>query len=800
MKPFRRFNGICCIPLITALSVSVTGNAQPAALSSTSPLILEEVTVTATRRAANVQDAGITVSALTGDGLSMRSVDNVADIALLTPGLNIASYQGDTSIFIRGIGTPTIIAGSDSSTATYVDGVFYSRAAAIGPAFFDIERVEVLRGPQGTLYGRNATGGAVNIISRGPGAEWQGEAALTLGNYSRRQLFTAVGGPLTDTLGARIAVQQETRDGYSTAIRADNSTDDIEDRDAISLRARLHWDISENIGLQLIADYHRADDKAAVFHFASTGYAEEIPGWYNSREGSQTLPYFAFRSGGRVSERASRDLFTDVEYNNKVDIQGITTRLDWRFAAVDVAVIANYKDTHPRLQNEFDSSDAFVNLYQREEDHWQRSIDIQLSSNTDSQFSWIAGATAFEEENTITNNIFGDFWEPILIAGLSDLQLAGVIPTFPIVLPQTTLCCTLQLNGEQQTEAWAVYFDGAYTINERFTLHVGGRHSWEERDGRQQFQLLLGGQRFAPNTLFFPNAVSAERNAVPDPFGFVVAPVNGPKDFSAFTPKLSLDYRIDDDRLLYVLVQKGFKTGGYNIGSNQLTAYQPEKILSYELGIKSELLDNRLRLNAALFNYRYKNLQAQDSVGNQPIIRNVGRAEVTGIELEFLAHIDHRWQLDGSMTYLDAEFTRGQLTEPLRPAPAGDAPGSLVRDLDGLRLTRAPRWQAHIGVQYQQPVNAMGLLTARLDYGWQSKVYYTVFNIDAASQDAYGVVNARLMLDSNDEHWSVAVFAKNLNDKTYFSNQILTGTVYGAEFVGSLAPPRTYGVEMAYRF
>lgn len=785
---------------ILAMSVCAAGQAYSVDSGDAQHLALEEITVTATRRATSLQDTGATISALSGQALEDRSVQAITDLGLLSPGVEIASYQGDTSIFIRGIGTPTIIAGSDSSTATYVDGVFLSRAAAIGPAFFDVERVEVLRGPQGTLYGRNATGGAINIISRSPGDEWEGEASLIVGDYSRSKLFVAVGGPLTDSLRGRIAIQKESRDGYTTVTRADNSRDDVEDKDDITIKAQLRWDVSDTLSLSVIGDYYRADDQAAAYHLASTGYAEEVPGWYASREGAATAAYFAYRQGGRVHEAASRDLYSDVEYRNNVDIQGVTARLDWSAEPVDVAFIANYKSTNPNIQNEFDNSDAYVNRFRREEDHWQRSFDVQLSSNNDGPLSWVAGANWFEESNTISNDIFGDFWEPVLTQGFQDLQAAGVLPAFPVVIPESDQCCLLQLSGAQQTEAWAVYLDGSYEVNEDMTLHFGMRQSTEERDGRQQFQLLYGDQRFAPEVAFFPQAVSDSRDAIPDPLGFVVAPVNGPAEFKAFTPKLGLDYRFDDDILVYGQIQKGFKTGGYNIGSSQLDPYKPEKIWSYELGMKSEWLDNRLRLNSAVFHYRYDNLQAQDSVGNQPIIRNVGKSEVTGVETEFLFRVNESWLIDGSVTYLDAKFTEGELTEPLRPAPLTQAAGSLVQDLSGNTLTRAPRWKANLGIQFSTSIEGLGTLGGRLDYAWQDKVYYTVFNIDAASQAAYGVLNLRLMLDSEDESWGFAAFAKNLNDETYFGNQILTGTVYGAEFVGTLAPPRTWGLEAKYRF
>ncbi len=772
--------------------VAAMFNAAPI-LAEATTVDLEEVIVTATRRSVNLQDTSAAISSMSKDDLERRSIDDIAAIAEAIPGLNIASYQGDSSIFIRGIGTPTIIAGSDSSTATYVDGVYYSRAAAINPAFFDLERIEVLRGPQGTLYGRNATGGAVNLISRKPGDTWQYDVGVAIGDYQERKLEFAAGGPISDNIGVRLAIQHRRHDGYTTLVRPDQSTEEVEDRDEINLKAQILWDISDAMSFRLIGDHYRADDKAAVFHFASTGYAEEVPNWYTSREGLQTGAYFAYRAPGRVSEAASRTLFSDVPYQNQSDIYGLTARFEWSMPNADLSVTANRKTTNPRLQNEFDSSDAFVNLYQREEDHWQKSIEVQLASNGSERLSWIVGATYFEEDNDITNNIFGDFWEPILRQGFADLQTAGVLPAFPIVIPETDQCCTLQLNGEQQTEAWAVYFDLSYELSEAIRLHFGGRQASEERDGRQQFQLLFAGQTFAPNAVFFPTAITAGRNATPDPFGFVLSGVSGPETFEDFTPKFGIDYRQNEDILWYFTAQKGFKTGGYNIGSSQLTPFKPEKIWSYEVGVKSEW--NTVRLNAAAFHYQYENLQAQDSIGNQPIIRNVGESEVSGIEFEVLAQLSENWQVDGHLTYLSAEFTDGQLTEPLRPAPATQEPGTLVRDLDGLKLTRAPKWQGGLGIQYQREIPGGGLLV-RADYAYQSEIFFTVFNIDAAAQDSYGVVNLRAQFEPADKPWRVSLYGRNLGDKTYFGNQILTGTVYGAEFVGSLAPPRTWGLEL----
>lgn len=349
--------------------------------------------------------------------------------------------------------------------------------------------------------------------------------------------------------------------------------------------------------------------------------------------------------------------------------------------------------------------------------------------------------------------------------------------------------------------------DGAWDLTDTLTLKAGIRFSEEERDGAQAFDLAFlpavpGGDlvRFAPEVLFFPNAISDSRDGVqPDPFGFVVAPVEGPATFDATTPKVALEWTPSDDTLFYVSAQRGFKSGGYNIGSSQRTPFEPEEIWAYEAGVKSSLADNRLQINAAGFFYDYTNLQAQDSIGNQPIIRNVGKAEVTGAELEFAALLSDVLKVDGSVTYLDAVFTEGALTEPLRPAPLTQAPGTLLTNLDGRRLPRAPEWKLNLGGQADFEAFG-GDMVLRADYSWQDKIYFTVFNIDAASQDSYGVWRARASYQPSGSDWRFALFGENLTDETYFTNQILTGTLYGAEFVGSLGAPQTFGVEAAVTF
>lgn len=369
MKKIVLVTTASCIAV--AMGASVSANAQEAdespAIVDVDARTLDAVVVTANRREENIQTTSTAVSAFSGDDLKDKTIQSVEDVATLVPGLQISTYQGDTSIFIRGIGTPVIVAGNDSSTATYINGVYTSRAAAIGPSFFDVERIEVLRGPQGTLYGRNATGGSVNIITKGPSDEFEAETSLILGDYDRVKVFGAVGGPLSDKVRARVAGQWEDRSGYTTVnlprgdlpLSQPNPSFDAEDKSDFALRAAIEADLTEDMMLTLTGDYYYADDKAKVYHFASDGYGDEIPGWYGTREGSQTLAYFALRDSGRYTDTTSREIFSAVPFFNKTEVFGVTGRLDWDVGDYDVQFIASYKDTHPNHQNQFDFGDTF---------------------------------------------------------------------------------------------------------------------------------------------------------------------------------------------------------------------------------------------------------------------------------------------------------------------------------------------------------------------------------------------------------------------------------------------------------
>lgn len=812
-----------------ALAQDVTTPSQSAEAETE----LQAIVVTAQRRATTLQDTAAAVSAVSSDDLAQKGIASVEALGVALPGVQISQYQGDSSVFVRGIGTPIIVGGGESSTSTYVDGVYISRPSMAGVSFFDLESVQVLRGPQGTLYGRNATGGSVLLTTRTPRRDFGGEARLTVGNYGRVQLFGAVEGPLAgDMVLGRLAVQVERRDGYTDVTRPSGATDDVEDKKDITIRARLRFLPTEDLTIDLTGDYYEADDAASVFHYAGRGYADLLsnPQTYYTQFFPSILPWVSLISAGRQSPPLSRNEFGDLGYFNKPKIWALTGKISYAISDYELQSITSYRKTKTNFLTDIDMTDAFASSLLRGEDQWQFSQDLQINSPTGRRFDWILGANYLKEKNKVRNEFDGPFF-PLIFQGLSaQLPFLGILAT-----GYAPGCCDLRLNGTAETEAFAAFADARFKLLDQLTLAAGVRYSHERRGGAQEFGVF--------------------GSPVPDPLlsalGFHNVGALNKVSFSSWTPKFSIEFKPNDELFFYGSVGKGFKSGGFNTGSPQNTPYNPEQIWSYEIGAKAELFDRRLRLGLSAFKYDYSDLQVQDSVGQSTIIRNAGSADIKGIELEGVAKLSRAFQIDFSAAYLDAKFGDFALAEPNRPviynpftptvapvaanlvvpgtstpfsgaqvigydpvggvvpagAPAGFTPGTpfvqsyLARvSLKGNRLPRAPEWKLNVGAQYRVEVGSSGSLTLRGDYAWQDNIFFTAYNLPSVAQKAFGILNGRLTYASSDDKWQLSAYINNVVNTKALTNAVITGQVYGGIVIGNLLPPRNFGLEAAIRF
>ncbi len=711
------------------------------AFAEDNTLALEEVVVTAQKRATDLQTTAAAISAYSSEALLNRGISDIEDLGRANPSMDVSLYQGEAQIYIRGIGYSGIIGGTDSSSALHLDGVYVSRSSSAVPGFMDIDRVEVVRGPQGTLYGRNATSGSINLIHKRPTEEFSAKSKLSLGNYEHYKAFGAISGALSDNLRARLAMQLENHEGYTDLTRLDGSSHEAEAKDDFTARFTLEYDLSDSVLISLSGDYYEADDTQVV--------------WHRMNAGAQTNPFFQqyiANLGGVLSENYSRDLFSDLEHENNPRIWGLTGRVEWDLGDYQLTSITAYRETNPFNHDEGDFTAAFGVDQLREEDHKQFSQEFQLSSPQDRALSWLVGFYYFTEENDVRNEYFLPF---------VDEQYG---------LPNDDNCCLLELNGTGETDAWAIFGEATWDITDNLELLVGGRYSEEERGGRNDVLL---------------------RNFIPG----VLDNVAGFNDetFDSFTPKVGLNYTLNEDLFIYASISEGFKSGGFNVGSYQQTPFEPEEILAYEIGIKADLFDNRLRLNSALFFYDYDDLQIQDVENNNTVVRNAAKAEIFGLELEGTALITENFLVDFGFVWLNAEFTEGALMDPKAPALG-------IQELDGNNLPRAPEFKAVLGAQYEIALSSGSSLQFRVDYSWQDEVFFSAFNVGQLSEDAYDWTKAKVTYSSADRNWSLAAYVDNISDEEVFTNATYWGDIVDSVAAGSLAPPRTYGVELNYNF
>lgn len=739
------------------LSTKLAGRLSLILLSSLSSWVMaadepgiriEEITVTATHRATNVQSTAAAISALSSDDMAVRSIGDIESLGQLNASTDVSIFQGEAQIYIRGIGYSGIIGGTDSSTALHIDGVYMSRSSAAVPGFFDVERVEVVRGPQGTLYGRNATSGSVNIITKKPTDELEIEASFLTGDYGRFKTFGAISGPIGGGVNARLAIQREKRDGYTTLIRpvADpvglgSVEGEAENKDDIMARLTLQFEPSENIDVTLTGDYYEADDAGSVWLYLNRG------------TGSNQFLRDLLEAGGHfLPEPYSRRIESDIEHFNRPKIWGLTSRVDWDLNDYRLTSLTAYKETNPLNRNDLDSTGGFGVDQVREEDHQQFSQEIQLISPADTDLEWILGLYYFNEKNDVRNEYFLPFVEENFLQ------------------PITDNCCLLRLNGTSEAEAYALFGEATYDLSENLELLVGGRFSSEERGGANDvtFQGLLGG--------ILANVAEFED-----------------EKWTSFTPKVGLNYQLNEDIFVYGTISEGFKSGGFNIGSYQNTPFDPEEILSYELGAKADLLDNRLRLNSAIFYYDYTDLQIQDVEANNTIVRNAANAIVQGIEIEGTSLLSEALQLDFSVTYLDAEFRDVMLVDP-----KADELG--IQNLEGNRLPRAPELKYVLGLEYTWALDNGGSLIFRGDYKWQDDVFFSAFNVAALTQESYDWAKARVAYQSPEGNWGAAIFMDNITDQAVATNATYNGSVIDSTVTGNMAPPKTFGLELNYQF
>lgn len=815
------------------LSVSVAcvlgmGNSISHAQSTT----IEEIVVTAQKRAENVQDVPIAISALTGDTLEQLVTRNLSDVGRFTSGVEFNVDKALQPVYnIRGIQTNDFTVGSDPAVTIYVDGVYTARGGGAEAALADVNRVEVLKGPQGTLFGRNATGGAIHIVSNAPTFEQEGKVKLVLGSEGRTDVEFVYNQPLTENLAVRLAAVTRNRDGIVDSVTGGDFNDEEHD----AYRLSVLWNPSEDTEILLRLDGSRLDqNSAAQFTLIPEVFEAANPG----------LSFQRFGDGGHdLNNIEERDMFgASLEVNHDIGDMTLTSITGWRefettfIEDVDGSNNPNYffgtsnPDDNDYFSQEFRLVGASDDMkwtlgatYTKE--HVDRTTDAFFNVSTLETFAIFTGLKdsnqAALDAGLVTEselaalvpsirlgNQFG--LNPAGIPGCTGVNCEGIgissfvfeflasQGVFPFGMDPTTAIPFIlgsiqprvlgfdawdeRVESDGTYESWAIYGDATWTLSEKMNLTVGARYTEDDKT----FNLRTAYQNdFAG----LPIGLAFFNNGQP------ILDASQTDDWSSLSGRVVLDYHLDDDVMVYGSIATGFKSGGFNslnFGPLIDTSYDEEEVINYEIGMKGLFADGRLQVNSSLFFYEYDNLQELDLIG-QPIpsynLRNAD-AEGQGLEIDWQWQVTDQWFLGGNYGYLDTEYTRFNII-PAAGETASD-------DRTGEPRVDTPENKVNLNTEYVVPLEGGAAIAVRVDYTWVDERVGSI--IDSSKViDAYSLTNARVEYTSSNENIVVALWGTNIFDEEELINFGTNGEAIGSLSATRLTP-RLYGVDLIYKF
>lgn len=754
------------------LSRCVTATSFAALIAATPQLVsaqgqLDEIVVTAQKRAESAQDIPLTISAFGEDRLENSGFDSFDDLATLTPSLQFGNFGPITFVNIRGIGNENTTAGGDPGVALHFDGVYLGRPVGALFTAFDSERVEILKGPQGTLYGRNATGGSINYITKKPTDEFEGEFDVTYGNYNWIRTRGAVNIPINDMIRTRVVGFFEDRDGFTQNLVPGGT--ESNDADNWGVRTHIDFDLGAKGSLLVSGTYLESGGVGSKGELR-----EPYPG--TTTDPITNIggpPGFAFSPGGPASGIPAGNNYLDADGQPVVndlspfseardlresqdnDFLLLSATLEYDFGPVLFKSISGYGETSFESSQDGDHSALDLSELLLTEDAEQFSQELQLVSNTDSPFQWIVGAYYFNEEAERRSQFFRSRFD-VFAAN------AGVLSGFDV-------------GGEVETTSWAVFGQGVYAITDTLNFTGGVRYSNDEKEGvNSGFQ--------------FTGAPYAD-------------PVRG--QFDDVTYRIALDWAVADDVLLFGSFSTGYKSGGINqVAAPSLGAtnaiFDPETVEAIELGVKSTIADGRLRVNASLFNNNYDDQQFQVFGPGGPEAFNAEGSTVRGVEVELLGYVNETIGFDAAIGYTDSEFD-DQIINGVQ--------------IGGNQVQRTPEWTFAAGVTGDWNFGGLGALRTRLEYSYTDEIFYTALNRSAGFDepggsdlaDSYSNVNLRVFWFSEDSKWTAEFAATNVFDTEQEGN-ILRGIGFldipgggGPEEV-TYNPPRQISGRIGYAF
>lgn len=705
---------LAAVPVLARESTDISGTT------------LESVVVTAQRRTENLQDVPISVTTLSTSELEASGAVALEDLTVASPGLVMTRQLRGSTPFLRGVGATSVTPGNESPVAQYVDGVYFMSPLGNIFSFNNIERIEVLKGPQGTLFGRNATGGLINVITREPTATPEFKVGVSYGDYETVSGSLYAGGGF-DEVAADIAVYYiDQGEGYGRNL---NTGADVNYQNEKAVRGKVVWTPTDKDKFVVAADWSENTGDIGLTRSAYPG---------SRLFGGVTLQGTPFDT---------QSVFPT--YIESFPAWGVSLKYQRTFDWGQFQSLTSFRDQKDHLFLDQDATPTpFVNVEIHEANRWQQQEFLLIGDMN--RLSWTTGVFLFGATSE---------YEHLAIT-------SGVVPSL-----------NADLIPRQETESYAAFAQGTYAVTDSTNVTAGLRYTVDNRTFSTR-QIALPGH--------------------PAGAGVVLGTKFDDASFPKLTWRFAVDQQLGDDVLVYLSYDRGFKSGIFNTGILNANPVDPETLDALELGLKSEWFDRTVRLNAAVFGYKYEDIQLQRVVTGASVIFNAAEGELFGLDLEAtyaprLASGDLQLNLGASL--LDTEYTSfpdGPTSIPNSPPAGGNA--TLARDLTGNTMIRAPEWTVSVGFDYQLPIGDT-TLGIGANYYKSDDFFWEPDN--RLKQDSYDVLNAYLSLAfGGDQRWRVRLFGKNLTDSVY-------GSYVSAGAVGDLvaaAPPRTYGIGFDFEY
>ncbi|MGE4432001.1 MAG: TonB-dependent receptor [Sphingobium sp.] len=724
---------------------------------------LQDIIVTAQKRAESIQDVPIAISVIDADTIRASGVDAQRTLPLVTPNLHYNSTSQTVTPYLRGVGTQFASPGLESSVAVYFDDIYLARPTANQTGFYDIERVEVLRGPQGTLYGRNATGGAIRIITKKPVDRFEGNVTGTVGTRDRLELQGVLNLPVSPDAAIRLVGSFHDEDGY---IHNLNGGPDLEDRHEWTLAGKFQWHVSDSVTALIAVDYTRKDD------YQGLGFQPLFrtgPNQTGVALGGTIGSGFYDFSGNRPSDGSDAQ-------KRHLKMFGLSARLDFETEAFTLSSITGYRYTHFVGQADIDATSLnYFYSYEPQEITRQHSQEFQIVSAHDGPFKYQGGVYLYHEYTGISYFLSGQIFEAALGP---DGTVGG--------------------DGRVGINSFAPYGQLSYAFTPKLELSLGARYTIEEKKlKRNDYYIGQVDQHGAPIWSSLTQIGSAPKDRL---------------KFKAFTPKVMLTYRPAQDIMIFASYGKGFKSGGFNLPDPDAGA-PPEKVTNekleaYEIGWKTEF--GNVRFNGAAFWYDIRDLQVGEIDPLAPPatrVANAGSARIKGIEADLSWAPSRHVQISAGAGYLDAKFKaypNGVISVPCAQAPldpgcAGGTAlglGSIPTDLSGARLPNTAKYSGFVRGAYTLPFSVEGGdLTLSAIYNYSSRINFTPDEL--FSRPALSLVNAYMGWRSAGERTTISLSLTNLFDEKYYITKLPINPVGGFATAGA---PRQLSLGLTQAF